>query len=81
MSTRTKVLGGLAIVLLILFVGFETEDGQRILRDYLLVSPDPDDMLRGSGILPAIFFLVPGLGLAVAAIWSKIADGRRRRRR
>ncbi len=77
MSTRTKILGGLALLMLVLFLGFESEDGQRILRDYLFVSLDPDDLLRGTAVLPAVIFLVPGLALGIATIWSKVADGRR----
>ena len=80
MSTRTKVLGGLAILMFVLFVGFESEFGQRMLRDYFEVPFDPEDLLHGSAILPAVFFLVPGLGLGVAAIWSKVAEDRRHRR-
>jgi hypothetical protein len=77
MSRRTKILGGLAIALLVLFVGFETEPGQRVLRDYFDVPFDPEDLLHGSAMLPAVVFLVPGLALAAATIWSKVADGRR----
>jgi hypothetical protein len=80
MSTRTKVLGGLAILMFVLFLGFETEPGQRFLRDYFDVPFDPEDLMHGSAILPAVLFFLPGLGLAIAAGWSKMADGRRRRR-
>ncbi len=77
MSTRTKMLGGLALLMFVLFVGFESELGQRFLRDYWFVTIDPDDLLRGTAILPAVIFLVPGLGLAIATVWSKLADDRR----
>ncbi len=79
MSTRTKILGGLAILMLVLFVGFESEPGQRLLRDSFDVPFDPEDLLHGSAILPAVIFLVPGLGLGIAAMWSKMAEGRRYR--
>ena len=79
MSTRTKILGGLALLMFALFIGFETEGGQRLLRDYFDVPFDPDDLMHGSAILPAVLFFVPGLVLAVAAVWSKVSDSSRRR--
>ena len=80
MSTRTKVLGGLAILMIVLFLGFESETGQRLLRDYFDVPFDPEDLLHGSAMLPAVIFLVPGLLLAIAAAWSKVADRQRHHR-
>ncbi len=81
MSTRTKILGGLALLMFVLFVGFESEGGQRILRDYFDVPFDPEDLLHGTSVLPAVIFLVPGLALAIATIWSKAAEGDRRHHR
>ncbi len=81
MSTRTKLLGGLALLMFVLFIGFELEPGQRLLRDYFDVPFDPEDLLHGTAILPAVIFLVPGLGLGIATIWSKVADGRRHHHR
>ena len=80
MSRRTKILGALAILMCLLFMVFESETGQRYLRDSFDVPLDPDDLLHGSAMLPALLFLVPGLALGIAAAWSKIADGRRHRR-
>ena len=81
MSTRTKILGALAILMMVLFAGFESEVGQRYLRDYFDVPFDPEDLLHGSAVLPAVLFLLPGLALGIAAGVSKIADGRRHHHR
>ena len=79
MSNRTKILGGLAILMFVLFVGFESEPGQRLLRDSFDVPFDPEDLQHGTAILPAVIFFVPGLALGIAAIWSKMAEGGRHR--
>jgi hypothetical protein len=80
MSTRTKILGGLAILMFVLFMGFESEAGQRFLRDSFDAPFDPEDLMHGTAILPAVIFFVPGLGLGIAALWSKMKEGRHHHR-
>lgn len=80
MSTRTKVLGGLALLMFLLFAAFETDPGQRILVEHWLLPLVSEDLLHGSALLPALLFLLPGIVLAIAAGWSKVAEGRHRHR-
>ncbi|MBZ5647179.1 MAG: hypothetical protein LAN37_08165 [Acidobacteriia bacterium] len=80
-SRRTKLLGLLAAICFVLFAALETEGGQRILRDYFDIPFDPDDLLHGTGIGPAVVFFVPGLLLAIGTAISKAADNRHAHRR
>jgi len=80
-SRRTKLLGIFAVICFVMFAVLETEGGQRILRDYFEIPFDPDDLLHGTGIGPAVVFFVPGLLLAIGTAISKTVDNRHAHRR
>jgi len=80
-SRRTKLLGFFSVICFVQFAILETEAGQRILRNYFDLPFDPEDLLHGSGIGPAVMFFVPGLLLAIGTAISKAADNRHAHRR
>ena len=79
-SLRTKALGIVTLLLFVLFVVFSTEMGQRLLLEHFYSPFDPEDALRGAGMVPVFIFFVPALLCGVGTALSKMADGRHRRR-
>jgi hypothetical protein len=81
LSRRTKILFGIAGVLLLAFMFFVADAGQESLRrPYMhpgMSHFELDDVYMGAGLAPFVYLLAPGMLVVLAAFASLIVDDRR----